>query len=283
MHTHILPPDVIAGREEYRQRDRWFGLLYGNPRARLANAEDLIASMDEAGVDASVAFGFAFADPGLCHDCNAYVLDAAHRYPRRVLPFAVLNPCAVGAALEEARHGLEMGALGIGELLPDGQGFGLGDFALLDPLMDLARQFRALVMVHVNELVGHAYPGKGTQGPYQAYQLARRYPQNVLVLCHWGGGLPFYELMPEVRAALANLYYDTAASLYLYEDAIFRHVMAWAPGKVLLGTDYPLITQKRFLKRLSNAGLDEGSLARALGGNALTILPLSPAQEGRGG
>ena len=271
-HTHILPLEIIAKRDKYCQRDKWFGLLYANPRARLASAEELIASMDEAGVDASVAFGFAFADLGLCREGNAYVLEAARRYPGQVISFALLNPCAGQAALREARECLERGAQGIGELMPDGQGFDLADFALLDPLMELARQLQVPLMLHVNELVGHSYAGKGTQGPYQALQLATRYPENTLILAHWGGGLPFYELMPEVRKALSNVYYDTAASHYLYEDSIFRHVMAWAPNKVLLGTDYPLVTQKGYLKRLRRGGLDEGALARVLGGNALAVL-----------
>jgi len=286
LHKHILPPEIIARRDEYCRRDRWFGLLYANPRARLASAEELIASMGEAGVDASVAFGFAFADLGLCREGNAYVLDAARRYPGRVIPFVLLNPCAGQAALCEARECLERGAQGIGELMPDGQGFELTDFALLNPLMELARQFKVPVMMHVNEPVGHSYAGKGIQGPYQAFQLASRYPENTLILAHWGGGLPFYELMPEVRQALGNVYYDTAASHYLYEDSIFRHVMAWAPEKVLLGTDYPLVTQKRYLKRLRGAGLDEGALARVLGGNALTVLrsalTLPSPDSGRG-
>lgn len=227
--------------------------------------------MDEAGVELSVAFGFAFADLGLCREVNAYVLGAARRYPGRVIPFAVLNPRAGQAALQEARECLERGAQGIGELMPDGQGFELLDFALLDPLMELARAFKVPVMVHVNELVGHSYAGKGTQGPHQAFQLALRYPENTLILAHWGGGLPFYELMPEVRQALRNVYYDTAASPYLYEDSIFRHVMAWAPSKVLLGTDYPLISQKGYLKRLRVVGLEEDALTRLLGGNAQAL------------
>lgn len=270
-HTHILPPAVIAQREAYCQRDRWFGLLYAHPRARLATVEELIASMDEAGIHTSVAFGFAFADLGLCHEGNAYVLEAAQRHPGRVIPFAVINPCAGQAALREARECLERGAQGLGELMPDGQGFSLLDFALLDPLMELVRAFQAPLLLHVNELIGHNYAGKGSQGPYEAFQLAKRYPQNTLILAHWGGGLPFYELMPEVRQTLANVYYDTAASHYLYEEAIFRHVMAWAPAKVLLGTDYPLTSQRRYLRRLQAAGLEEEALAKILGKNAQAL------------
>ena len=272
-HTHIFSPSLIAEREIYIRRDRWFGALYGNPKARMADAEGLIASMTEAGVAQAVAFGFAFADAGLCREGNDYVLQAAARYPDRILPFAVVNPCLGEAALREARRCLEGGALGLGELMPDGQGFALDDFERLDPLMALAREHGVPTLFHVNEQVGHGYHGKGTQGPERAYALAMRYPDNVIVLAHWGAGLPFYELMPEVRAALRNVYYDTAASIYLYEDAVFRHVMAWAPTKVLWATDYPLATQSRCLRRLRRAGLDEGELLRLLDRNAHAILP----------
>ncbi|MHB1294950.1 MAG: amidohydrolase family protein [Anaerolineae bacterium] len=272
MHTHIFPPELIAAREHLRERDRWFGLLYANPRARLASAEDLLASMESAGVAASVAFGFAFLDQGLCRLCNDYVLDAAQRHPGRILPLAVANPLAGARALADVREALDAGAIGIGELMPDGQGFHLEETCLLDPLMELARAAGALVMLHVNEQVGHGYAGKGCQGPQEAYALAQRYPENVLVLAHWGGGLPFYELMPEGRVALHNVYYDTAASLYLYDAAVFRHVHAWAPNKVLLGSDYPLIRQKRFVEHVYSAGLDAEGLQRVLGGNALALL-----------
>jgi len=272
-HTHIFFPELIAEREAYGQRDRWFGALYDSPKARMADAEDLLASMAQAGVGRSVAFGFAFADSGLCRACNAYVLQAARQYPEAIAPFAVINPRHGKEALREARDCLEAGALGIGELMPDGQGYTLTDFGCLDPLMALVRSHGAPVMFHVNEQVGHDYQGKGTQGPRQAYELAVRYPDNVIVLSHWGAGLPFYELMPEVRQALRNVYYDTAASIYLYEDAVFGHVMAWAPTKVLWATDYPLVTQERCLKRLRRAGLSAEALERVLSANAAALLP----------
>jgi len=278
-HTHIFPPEMIANREVYLERDSWFGLLYGNPQARMSGASDLIRSMDEAGIECSVTFGFGFADLGLCRACNTYVLEAAKENPGRLIPFAVVNPRAGHAVALEARRCFEKGASGMGELMPDGQGFQLTDFALLDPLMEIARQFKAPLLTHVNEPVGHIYPGKGAQGPRQAYQLAVRYPENVLVLAHWGGGLPFYELMPEVQSQLRNVYYDTAASLYLYHDSVFARVMSWAPNKVLFGTDYPLIGQKRFLKRVKRAGLGSGALANLLGGNALRVLKLSASED----
>ncbi len=44
------------------------------------------------------------------------------------------------------------------------------------------------------------------------------------------------------------------------------------PDKILFATDYPLITQRRFLKRVREAGLEESALNKILGGNAGQIL-----------
>jgi uncharacterized protein len=272
MHAHVLPPEIIARREEYLRRDRWFGLLYTNPRARLVDAVTLLGEMEQAGVDLAVIFGFAFADPGLCRLCNDYILESSLQHPQQFIPFALVSPVTGREAEGELHRTLERGALGVGELMPDGQNFALTDFDLLDPLMGLTRAFRVPLMIHINEPVGHDYAGKCAQGPQQGYQLALRYPENEFILAHWGGGLPFYELMPEVRSVLRNVYYDTAASPFLYEDAIFRQVMDWAPNKVLWGSDYPLLKQGPFLKRVMKLGLEPSVLSKLLGDNALGLL-----------
>jgi len=278
-HVHIFAPDMIANRARLRDRDPWFGLLYAADTSRMADAPALLAEMDTAGVDRSIAFGFAFADLGLCRACNDYLLHAAAKAPERIVPLAVVNPRDGQAACQEARRCLEAGARGIGELMPDGQGYCLDGDDCLDDLMALARAHSAPIVIHANEQVGHAYPGKGEQGPERAYALAQRYPDNRLVLAHWGGGLPFYELMPEVRQALRNVTYDTAASLYLYDDAVFRHVMSWAPQKVLFGTDFPLIRQTRFLRRIRRLGLDSDALSRLLCDNARAVFGIDSGRE----
>ncbi len=271
-HTHVFPPELIARRADLLERDGWFGALYANPRARMATVEELLASMDRAGVARAVTFGFAFADQGLCEACNAWVLDAAARHPQRLIPFAVANPLAGDAAQQALRRALEAGAQGVGELMPDGQGFALSDEDGLPALLGLAREYERPVMVHISEILGHTYPGKGSQGPAEAWRLAVRFPANTLIYSHWGGGLPFYTLMPEVRRSLANVYYDSAASLYLYDDAIFALAADWAPDRILFGSDYPLISQERFLRRVRAARLGEPALRRFLGANASRLL-----------
>ena len=92
--------------------------------------------------------------------------------------------------------------------------------------------------------------------------------------------MPFFELMPRARPVLANVYYDTSASLFLYDDAIMPHVLRWALPKVLYGTDYPLIRMARFLRRARRAVSDEEHLGAFLGGNAARLFGLVDMPSG---
>jgi len=269
-HTHIFAPEFVGRRETYLQRDAWFGQLYADPKASMVTAEELIAEMDRSGVDAAVAFGFAWADQELCRAANDYVLEAVSRWPQRLFGFAVVNPAAPGA-LPELERCLAAGLRGLGELMPDGQGYTLDD-QRLDALVAQMARWRRPILVHAGEPIGHPYPGKSTSTLQPLYELARRHPDVTLVAAHWGGGLFFYELMPEVRRVLSNVYYDTAASLYLYQDDIFPLAARIAPHKVLFATDYPLIGQGRFLSHVRCVGLGASDLAAVLGGNARRIL-----------
>jgi len=277
-HTHIFPPEIIAARADFLARDRWFGELYTHPKARMSTADDLVQAMDGAGVDWSVVFGFAWTDPGLCQAGNDYVLEAVARFPDRLFGFAQVNP-ASSAAQEELERCLALGLSGVGELMPDGQGYGFED-KCLDDLVEQAGFWQVPVLIHAGEPIGHRYPGKsrGTLEPF--YELALRHPGAALVAAHWGGGLLFFELMPEVREGLRSVYYDTAASPYLYRDDIFNVASAIAADKILFGTDYPLLAHSPFLERVRNTGMPEPVLDLVLGGNAARLLGIG--EDGHG-
>ena len=82
--------------------------------------------------------------------------------------------------------------------------------------------------------------------------------------------------MPEVRKALENVSFDTAASPFLYEPGVFETVVALiGPEKVLFGTDFPLIKQERLLRQVEEAALPQEAKELVLGGNAARLLKLS--------
>ena len=97
-------------------------------------------------------------------------------------------------------------------------------------------------------------------------------------MAHWGGGLPFYALMPEVREALAGVYFDTAATPFLYDARVFETVAGLVGAdRILFGSDFPLLAQERVLKQLDGAGLSAEEKAAIGGGNAARLFGLQPA------
>jgi uncharacterized protein len=272
-HTHIFPPEIIAQRERFIARDPWFAELYGNPRAKMADANDLVASMNADGVDCSVTFPFGWSDPGLIEDCNSYVIEAMQRYPGRVIGLAAAQPLAGARAVTEVERCAGAGMPGIGELMPHGQGYRLSETWHFEPLAEVARAYNLFILTHTSEPIGHLYAGKGDVTPAELQAFLTAFPDLRIVASHWGGGYPFYELMPEVHAAATQLWYDSAASLYLYGPEVFAIVARIAgPEKLLWASDFPLLGQRRMLDYARASGLSDTELALALGGNAATLL-----------
>jgi hypothetical protein len=278
-HTHITAPEIVSRRDEYLVRDAWFRDLYANPKARLSSADDLVAEMDRSGVDRAVVCGFGWRDMDLCRRDNDYVIESVARYPERLIGLAIANPLAGTEAVREIERCAAHGLRGLGELMPDGQGYRLDDEQVMTPIVEVLQAHDLLLLSHCSEPVGHAYPGKGTVTPDQVVRFARSFPDVTLVCAHWGGGTIFYELMPEVARVMGRVYYDTAASLYLYADDIFNLAARWVPGKVLFASDYPLIAPRQFVKRMRATGLPPDALDRMLGGNACRLLGLVPGDE----
>lgn len=272
-HTHIVPPRIKERRVEYLGRDPCFSLLYSQPKAKLATAEELIASMDEDGVDLSVALNLGWTSHELCVETNDYILESISRYPERLIGFCAIQPKAGDAALAELERCARAGAKGLGEMRPDIQGFDLGDKTVMKPAVEMAIRYNLIFLSHASEPVGHEYLGKGNITPAVLYSFITNFPKLKIVCAHWGGGLPFYALMPEVGEALTNVFFDTAATPFLYHRHIFQHTMYLVGiDKVLFGSDYPLLTQKRVIEQVDSLDLHDLAKEMILGANALRLL-----------
>jgi predicted TIM-barrel fold metal-dependent hydrolase len=274
-HTHIFPPQIKTKREEYIKRDPCFRELYSNPKAKLASAEDLIASMDEDGIDVSVTLNVGWSDHDLCVETNDYMLDIITKYPKRIVGFCTIQPLAGEKALIELERCAKGGLRGVGELRADTQSYDLGDKIIMAPIAEMAQKYDMIILTHSSEPIGHGYDGKGDITPKTLYRFISNFPDLKVVCAHWGGGLPFYMLMPEVKKALGNTYFDTAASPYLYEKDIFSAIEKIAgKSKIIFGSDFPLIKQRRMLKDIESVDLSEETQKAILGENARTLLGL---------
>jgi predicted TIM-barrel fold metal-dependent hydrolase len=264
-HTHILPPSFRGRQNSLRAQDATFGTLFAQDNAPMATMEQLIEAMDADGVDASVVLGYGWRDRAVATESNDYLLDAARRYPDRIYPYCSVDPNWGDAALAEVERCVAQGARGIGELHPTSQGLDLAEAQCLDPFMALAQERELPVLVHGSEPVGHSYAGKGDTGPAMLMRFIHRYPQATIICAHWGGGLPFYGLMPEVRQALANTYFDTATTQFLYHQEVFSTVVkAVGAERLLFGSDYPLLRAKRVAEQATASLKSEGEALQAL-------------------
>ena len=273
VHTHIFPPDIIAGRDPFFTNEPEFQLLYGPPESKMAPAETLIQSMDENGIDRSVVFGFPWRTAGLLARHNSYVLDAAARFPDRLLPLACLDLFSPRCVEEAEKLGLQ-GFRGFGELAV------YTDAGNMDRVLDnfkqiafLCREKDLVLLVHANEPIGHHYPGKAPFGLDFYYDMARAAAGVTLIFAHWGGGLLFFELLKkQAPGVFANIYYDTAASPFVYRTDIYT-VATRAAGRdrILFGSDYPLLSPRRYFAEMRQSGLPDLHIDSILGENAARI------------
>jgi hypothetical protein len=182
---------------------------------------------------------------------------------------------AAAYAERECERVLAAGVSGIGELAFYETGPTAKDAADLASIMEMCRTQDVPVLIHANEPVGHSYPGKSPNTLAQIYGLVRRFPENKIILAHFGGGLFFYSLLKrEVKQALANVWFDTAAAPFLYDPRIYRVACDIAGAdKILFGSDYPLINPARYVKEIAGAGLTPEEQERLFHQNAETFFP----------
>jgi predicted TIM-barrel fold metal-dependent hydrolase len=271
-HSHIVPPEIVSDRQRHLESDLWFRRLYTNPRRTLATADDVAFEMARSGVDTTVTFGFAWRDPSICVLNNDYILEQAAAHPESLVPFCVVPPANLEFSIVEMERCRRRGAVGVGEIFPEGQGWDLSDRGALTTFISAVRDLGLILNLHVTEPAGHDYPGKDSTTPGAIWPIIEIAQGEVpIVLSHWGAGTAFYELMPEVRDLARQLYYDSAASHLLYRPQVFDIMSRLAPDRIIFGSDFPLMTQRRALRHTRAADLDRQIADGLLGGNAYRL------------
>ncbi|MBN1850063.1 MAG: amidohydrolase family protein [Deltaproteobacteria bacterium] len=275
-HTHIFPSVIRDNRDLFFHNEPDFQLLYQSPKSRLAGKGELLASMDRQGIRKSVIFGFPWKNTDHFRRHNDYIIESVQRHPDRFIGFCCADPLSKEAAREMERC-LQAGLKGIGELALYATGFTPDIISSTADIMSISGEYHSPVLLHTNEPVGHQYPGKQPMHLAQLYNLIQTYRSNRIILAHWGGGLFFYALMKkEVKEILKNVWFDTAASPFLYTADIYRiagEIIGYE--KILFGSDYPLINPERYIQEMESAGIPSAGIEAMIGENARNLLDLS--------
>ena len=275
-HTHLFPAKIRKNREAYFSDEPAFKKLYQSPKSKLIGASEMLAAMDAGRVDKSVIFGFPWKNDGLFKRHNDYISEVVSRYPDRFIGLGCFDPFSDGAAEETHRCLKEGGLSGIGELAFYQSGIADDALVRLKPVMEICSALNFPVLIHTNEPVGHQYPGKTPNTLTQIYQLIDTYPQNKIVLAHWGGGLFFFSLLKkEVKQRLKRVLFDTAASPYLYDANVYRLAIELVGAeKILFGSDFPLLPPARYFEEMKTVGLSDEEMKQICGANAAKLFKL---------
>ena len=273
IHAHVQPAPVLKDRRRFVETEPDFRILYEDPSSALSSVSDLSESMWRTGVDSAVMLGFAWRDEKTLAGHNDLILNSAAGSGGKLFAFPCVYPFSADSAGEAGRC-FARGAHGIGEVGLYSRDVDAEYIDAMKPVMKVCLEHDRPLMLHVNEPIGHDYSGKAPNSISGIYNFVKAFPDNRIILAHWGGGLFFYSsLKKEVGPMLKNVWFDSSASPYLYDERIWKLAVELAgPERILLGTDFPLLEADRYLKELERSGLSDDVLERILYKNAAELL-----------
>ena len=174
------------------------------PKSRIATPSQIIDYMDECSISKAVVFGFPWENPQMFIENNEAVLEFSSKHPDRIIPFAAFALNDPEKACAEAQRTLENDFMGLGELSMYETGWDKTALNTLRECVRFASSLKKPVMIHVNEPVGHYYPGKINTDFDALLKMIGQFPEVDFILAHFGGGIFFYALMPEIKALLES-------------------------------------------------------------------------------
>jgi len=123
--------------------------------------------------------------------------------------------------------------------------------------------------------IGHTGPLMPSEPGRPIYldQVALDFPELTIVAGHIG--YPWTEEAVAVATKHERVHIDTSAyTARRYPATLVDYLRGHGRGKVLFGTNYPMITPAKALQGLADLGLDEPCRALFLGGNARRVFAL---------
>lgn len=272
-HTHIFPKDVRENVALYQRLDPGFNEIYSLRNAKIISANDLIDALDRAEIGQAVINSFGWSNNELCAKHNDTIIDAVQRYPERLIGFFTVRPSNDAETINEMHRCIAAGLKGLGEMRPSNQGWNLKSPLEYSDFTEVIKNNNLCVLMHSSEPLGHQYPGKGTTYPQELEHFLSAHTELNVILAHWGGGLPLFSHMPEIKQLLENTYFDIAATPYIYDSGIYRTMInIIGIQNIVFGSDYPLMPYEKVFDHLEKAELTQTEIETILVKNGQRIL-----------
>ncbi|MDZ7578603.1 MAG: amidohydrolase family protein [Candidatus Nanopelagicales bacterium] len=237
--------------------------------------EDVLADMDNAGVDRCLLSAFYHKDTAVVS--NEEVSEAVAKFPDRFVGSGTVNvlrkPLDVSREVEYLITELGMRAI---RLEPYMYGDGMTGMAPNDKHYWPVYLKCAELGVPVCIQVGHTGPLLPSEcgRPIYLDEVALAFPDLTIIGCHLGQ--PWHDEMMTLAWKHPNVYVETSARTPKHWPASFTEfVRGWGQDKVLWATDYPLLSFDRTLSELEDLGLGETIYTKVVRDNALRAFRLT--------
>ncbi len=234
----------------------------GHSRDVVLTAEQLITSMDAAGIDRALITPPEAAVAFENRAGNQEIAALAAASGGRLLPYAVATPWqGAQRAVDELARARDAGAVAL-SIDPSLQGFDPFD-GLVDPLLDFAAEQGWFVYVR-SGTPPHAVP-------LVIASLARRYPSTPFLLGRTGAT----DFWTDVSSALGyapNLYAETVYNPWDLTLELLRTTEGIGADRIVFGSDSPYGSQRFEMERMRSWPLDDQERSRILGGTLASWL-----------
>ena len=263
--TLMMTPEEAIKAEEAGGQGGLLELFPGMAaRQKALTPEDLVAEMDETGVEK----GMLNIDSDAARE---FVIEALKKYPGKFFPGTPVNPIEKGIMNEIRRVKKDIDECGLQVIRFGGWRLGVPctDNRLF-PFYALAIEYD--LKVHIN--VG--YPGPAgiarTQDPLNVDELCYLFPELKVLQTHGAVDPASMEVAVHNVIKYPNCYILTNAYRPRYFPPEFiQHLNTRAQDKVLWATEYPLLTFKRSLDDVKELPLRDHVRPKYLRENALSL------------
>lgn len=202
------------------------------------------------------------ATPESWRECNEWTALALQRFPGRLFGWVHVNP-AYREALDDVRRFVEeRGFIGV-KLYNE---YWANDPAVF-PLVELCIRLRVPILHHAGHASWLPSPQPRISDGSHFVDLARRYPEALVICAHVCGGGDWEWQIKALREA-PSVYLDTSGSV-ADEGVIEMAVRTLGAARLLFGCDMSMTAS---MGRVMGASIPEADRARILGGNMRALL-----------
>lgn len=195
--------------------------------------------------------------------CNEWLAEAIQRFPKRILGYCFVNPGYVKEAREEIRRCIEeRGFIGV-KLYNDYR----CTEPVLYPLVELAIELKIPILHHAGHTMWLAQPQPRISDGGDFAELAKRYPEAILICAHICGGGDWEWTLKALRNA-PTVYLDTSGSV-IDEGVVEAAVKTLGADRLLFACDMSMTAS---VGRLRGAEISETDRAKIFGTNMAKIL-----------